>query len=466
MASIPFAAKALVGTVSALALDVSKPITLQEMVEDFCRQLENPSDVIANVMQSGSVTVLIHCKSERAAIIVLNSGLCFRGHPLDLKPAPSTTWIKLTRVMFGTTDNAIKSRLSDYGTVQKIRRETVNGIGISVYSVKMDLKKPIPSRITISHYPVNVFYRGQVQQCFRCEQTGHLSKNCPRKLNAPVSQPTFSGPVEMDIPPVSPIPVSSEPVPADEEPLASVSEEPVEVDIPPISPEPVSEAEELPASVSDASTDTPVNVDSGKRQHRSAADEHPAKLPKLTAADYVTYERERVRLYALADIVRDQDVSEFDELSSRIPPDLRETFKRTFVYRHPLLYDEDEGHLESEVRTAFAEGKQLSGVLDVSETSLYCPTLSPELAKVSPMVPYIELEEIVKPNLLRLFGFTITTRSKLSKDAAVHFRTQQMKLADAFMCHLYCVYPELLDKAKLPPETESLILNKIQNRDT
>lgn len=35
MASVPFAARALVGTVPALALEMLKPVTLQEMVEEF-----------------------------------------------------------------------------------------------------------------------------------------------------------------------------------------------------------------------------------------------------------------------------------------------------------------------------------------------------------------------------------------------------------------------------------------------
>ena len=63
----------------------------------------------------------------------------------------------------------------------KIRQELVHGIGISVYWVKMELRKPLPPHITIAHYPVNVVYRGQVQQRFRCEQTGHLSRECPLK---------------------------------------------------------------------------------------------------------------------------------------------------------------------------------------------------------------------------------------------------------------------------------------------
>lgn len=81
--------------------------------------------------------------------------------------------------------------------VLKIKREVINGIGISIYSVKMDLKKPIPSRITIAHYPVNVFCRGHVQQCFRCEQNGHLSQNCPRKQGSQ-DPPHFESPTEIN----------------------------------------------------------------------------------------------------------------------------------------------------------------------------------------------------------------------------------------------------------------------------
>ena len=99
----------------------------------------------------------------------------------------------------------------------KICRELVHGIGISVYSVKMELCKPIPSRLTIAHYPVNVFYRGQVQQCFRCEQTGHLSKNCPFKKSS-VAQPTrITGDTVVvpasDTSPAPPAPVQDSPLP-------------------------------------------------------------------------------------------------------------------------------------------------------------------------------------------------------------------------------------------------------------
>ena len=99
-------------------------------------------------------------------------------------------------MVYGTTENAIKSRLAEYVTVLKIRKELIHGIGISAFSVKMEIKKPIPSCITLAHYPVNVFYRGQVQQCFRCEQTGHLSKSCPfKKSVAPPVDRIIGAPV-------------------------------------------------------------------------------------------------------------------------------------------------------------------------------------------------------------------------------------------------------------------------------
>jgi hypothetical protein len=183
MAAVPFAARALVGTLpdAVMAGVADTPVTLKEMIEDFLHQVPEASSMIENIMQTGASTFVMHCRDSCQAEALLHTGLTFRSHPAEFVAAPNTQWVKLTRVMNGRTENAIKSRLADYGTVLKIRRELVHGVGISVYLVKMELRKPIPSRLTIANFPVNMFYRGQVQQCFRCEQTGHLSKSCPFK---------------------------------------------------------------------------------------------------------------------------------------------------------------------------------------------------------------------------------------------------------------------------------------------
>lgn len=441
MASIPFAARALVGMVPALALEMPKPVTLQEMIEDFCRQLDKAHETIVNVMQSGSASIIIHCKTERDAEVVLNSGLSFRGYPLALKPAPNTTWVKLTRVVYGTTENAVKSRLSEYGSVLKIRREQVNGIGISVFSVKIELKCPIPSRITIAHYPVNVFYRGQVQQCFRCEQTGHLSKNCPRKKTGTPQAPDIVGPTEMEIPPPSSLPSSS------------VVESPV-VDAPATS-----------TSYSEESMETTVNADTGKRQHHQApTEESPAKIQRLPDPSYVVYERERVRLSMLNDTATDEDHDQFEVLLDKLPDETLDDYQRTFVYRHPLLTAPGEEDFGSLVRQALEKGEPPDGILDVCDTELFRPELPPESAPST--VSYGDLESVIKAELLRAKGMVIAPLPKDLKASVIRSKQTQPQITIAFMNHFYLVYPELLDKTNLSTQKQSEYLSKILARDT
>lgn len=187
MAGVPYAVRALVGNIPVGVLKTPEPISLKAILEDFQRQLDDVpvARFIENIMQTGASTFVIHCPSPREAEEVRARGLCFRGFQIRFSYASNVQWIKLTRVVYGTSEGTIKSKLSEYGNVLQIRQEKIHDVGISVYSVRLDLKKPIPSRIVLNNYPVNVFYRGQVQQCYRCEQTGHFSKNCPFRRNLP-----------------------------------------------------------------------------------------------------------------------------------------------------------------------------------------------------------------------------------------------------------------------------------------
>ena len=49
----------------------------------------------------------------------------------------------------------------------------------------MEVKTPIPTQVVVAGHPCTIFYRGQVRLCFRCSQTGHEAKNCPKKQSAP-----------------------------------------------------------------------------------------------------------------------------------------------------------------------------------------------------------------------------------------------------------------------------------------
>ena len=337
MAAVPFAARALVGTIpEAIMANASvAPVTLKEMIDDFCQQLPEASSKIANVMQSGASTFVLHCTDTRNAEVLLHAGLTFRSHPVKLVAAPNTQWIKLTRVVFGTTENAIKSRLSEYGSVLKIRRELVQGIGISVYSVKMEIQKPIPSRITIAHYPVNVFYRGQVQQCFRCEQTGHISKDCPFKKARTAPTARIVGETEMTIddPASGILPVlNKDPVVPTVDPPAVP---PVLTVDPPVLPSGDTSVSSV-LSDEQSSTSTPVNPDTGKRQRPVSGPELPAKKDKQDTPSYDDYEREFLRANALGSEIKDADREVLSSLCQRVPPELYEKYKKTFQYRHPV----------------------------------------------------------------------------------------------------------------------------------
>jgi hypothetical protein len=284
--------------------------------------------MIENIMQSGAATFVLHCKETRHAEVLLHSGLTFRSHPVTFVPAPNTQWVKLTRVVYGTTENAIKSRMGDYGKVLKIRRELIHGIGISTYSVKMEISKPIPSRLTIANFPVNVFYRGQVQQCFRCEQTGHISKSCPFKKSAG-SQPALITGATTVVPTESMVtdaPGGSTPAGA----ASGVSDSSSSSDPPALNP-PV----DPPLDDTD-STSTPVNPDTGKRQLSDTHHVTPSKKDKPAEISYELFEGEYLRAQVMAKDATEADKQALMKMRDSLPAETVKRYHHTFQFRHPL----------------------------------------------------------------------------------------------------------------------------------
>jgi hypothetical protein len=417
MAAVPFAARALVGTIPDAVMKnaATAPVTLKEMIEDFLRQLPECSTMIENIMQSGASTFVLHCREGRHAEVLLHSGLTFRSHHVKLVPAPNTQWVKLTRVVYGTTENAIKSRLSDYGKVLKIRRELVHGIGISVYSVKMEVGKPIPSRIVIANYPVNVFYRGQVQQCFRCEQTGHLSKDCPFKRSggAPAARivgeqvvippvggvppvggapssvvpPAVGDPPATNVPVVDPagtnVPVGDLPVVDDRPPTDTLPDPPV-MDVSP------SENPSLHSSVEGSSTSTPVNPDTGKRQVSDPQLSPPSKKEKTEESTYEDFEREILRCRVLGSNLTPDDRQAMSDVEKRIPAHLKPTYKKTFSFRHPTWGGEVLP--SAQMFTDLGALRWPEYCVDLSSSPLYSPALPADME--TPAISYFRYDII------------------------------------------------------------------------
>ena len=456
MAAIPFAAQALVGTLpdAVVATLSTNPVTLKELVDEFVRQLPEAAQMISNVMQSSATSFLVHCSSTRHAEVVLHAGLTFRTYPLTFVPAPNAQWVKLTRVVFGTTENAIKSRLSEYGTVLKIRRELVQGIGISVYSVKIELRKPIPSRISIAHYPVNVFYRGQVQQCFRCEQTGHLSRDCPFKRSGVHNAPRIIGPTTVIPAADTSVPAGSAP-PGTKVPVGDVVSPVLDVDPPvntgvvdssasnaaamDVTGENVSLPPSTSSTSSDSSVSTTVNPDTGKRQLSTdigpSSKKEKSESPVLL---YEKYEKELLRENLLGAAATPEDKKAVQLIRDRIPKDLLARFTVTVTFRHPTLAPP--GARIGRLLTAFRSLEWPPYLLDLSTSVLLQPILPPDTPPTD--VPYVRYE------LFRLYQECLKKMPDLADvpaDVTAEMETLPSDTRTAFETFFVSTHPEFLE---------------------
>ena len=353
MAQVPFAARALVGTIPPPAM--VDPVTITSLLDDFCSQFEDLPTRVENLMQTGHNTFIVHCYTRVHAEELAVSGLTYRTHLIVFKPASNTQWVKLTRVRYGITENAIKSRLSDFGTVLKIRQEKIRGIGISAYSVKIELQKPIPSRITVAQSPVNVFYRGQISQCFRCEQTGHLARNCPMKkstsatVTTSATVPVTTSATVSSVPVTTSATVSSAPFPPATSTIttsatislpivnnALISRSPIPTalptDVPP--PLPVATMDSTPSVSSASSGLTPLK--DGKRMPKDGSLAPPAKRDKVVPS-YVDYDRDRTRCLLLVDDLTPEDLQASSDLTDRIPLDVMRLYRLAYAFNHPSV---------------------------------------------------------------------------------------------------------------------------------
>lgn len=84
------------------------------------------------------------------------------------------------------TENTIRDSLTKYGEVKNIREElwtsvyrykVYNGIRI----VDMNLKQHLPSHMSIAGNNALISYDGQPLTCYKCNETGHLQQDCPRR---------------------------------------------------------------------------------------------------------------------------------------------------------------------------------------------------------------------------------------------------------------------------------------------
>ena len=198
---VPFSNRASVATLPALAL-AKGPATVKEVIDDLAKQCEPYRSVFECVQLVRGRTLRIHFPSTDVMEDITSGGLTFRGHPLAFSAPSVFKWVSILDLPYGTPDGEISSVLSKHGQVATIKSEVYNGLYTGTRVVKMTVKSPVPSRVTIAGHVCTVFYRGQVRSCFRCGVSGHEAKKCPRKASTQSSNPPPSVSVQ-DGPPAA-----------------------------------------------------------------------------------------------------------------------------------------------------------------------------------------------------------------------------------------------------------------------
>ena len=78
----------------------------------------------------------------------------------------------------------ISYKLQSYGIIQKIENEYWSSgykykVPNGIRSVYMEIKKPIPSNLSVGGHEAYIVYTGQLQTCHTCGETSHFKDRCP-----------------------------------------------------------------------------------------------------------------------------------------------------------------------------------------------------------------------------------------------------------------------------------------------
>ncbi|XP_068232372.1 uncharacterized protein [Palaemon carinicauda] len=93
------------------------------------------------------------------------------------------TYVSIRYAHFDIEDSLLISVLEQYGKVLHLRHNTfshgrANGLENGTRTVKMEIKKNIPSSINICGYNVVFLYNGQKKTCYKCGRDSHMAVNC------------------------------------------------------------------------------------------------------------------------------------------------------------------------------------------------------------------------------------------------------------------------------------------------
>ena len=179
--AIPYTNRSAIAIIPELALRNKPAPTMDEIQLEFIRVY--PTIRLGSVFDcmqfigKGKLRLTFTTASKMENFI--HDGLTFRGHPLELKPISTRRWVRVRHYPYGAPVAHLEKKLLQYGKWFNVRHESLRNVAIGDISVLMEVEKNIPSKLYINGHRCHIHYTGQQQTCFKCNKTGHHSRQCP-----------------------------------------------------------------------------------------------------------------------------------------------------------------------------------------------------------------------------------------------------------------------------------------------
>ena len=192
--AIPFSNRTGVIIIPELALRDKPALLMAEIHQDLFKVIPREEFVkaVCCVQYMGRTHLHITFASPDRMEDILHRGISIRGHPVTMTPISTKKWVRVSRVPFGIPLASVQQALDPYGDYYITKRETLNNISTGEISVLMNIKSPIPSKLAIAGRPCIVWYQGQRQTCYLCNNEDHRANTCPKRRAKAVDGTSFA----------------------------------------------------------------------------------------------------------------------------------------------------------------------------------------------------------------------------------------------------------------------------------
>jgi RNA recognition motif-containing protein len=160
----------------------ARTVNVKEVIDEFKSQCDNFEELFEAFVFMAPGRFRITCRSSRKLEILENQGFFVRGLPVEYKAVSSFTWVNITRLSYGISEEEVRKVLSPFGKIQFVKQEQYSNVYTGVRNVLMEVHSDIPARLRIAGHWCFVRYKGQKKICFNCNKPGHVSSECPARI--------------------------------------------------------------------------------------------------------------------------------------------------------------------------------------------------------------------------------------------------------------------------------------------